>query len=79
MRLKNEKKFILIFQVLNGRFGPSNGLTFASWMAFCVPLMALNLFLAWIWLQVYNWRPNKTRKNSQVKYGFIYNIYLSIT
>jgi hypothetical protein len=35
-------------------------------MAFCVPLMAVNLLLAWVWLQVFHWRPNKAKKTSQV-------------
>lgn len=33
-------------------FPDSEGLNFASWMAFNVPLMLLNCFLAWIWLQI---------------------------
>ena len=27
-------------------------LSFASWMAFCIPLMLVNVIIAWIWLQV---------------------------
>ena len=25
-------------------------LTYASWMGFCVPLMVVNTFLAWLWI-----------------------------
>jgi len=27
-------------------------LSFASWMAFCIPLMLVNVIIAWVWLQV---------------------------
>ncbi|XP_046438107.1 solute carrier family 13 member 5-like isoform X1 [Daphnia pulex] len=37
--------------ILNELYGPAPGLNFASWMAFNIPGMLINTFLAWIWLQ----------------------------
>ena len=31
---------------------PGHPVTFGSWMILCVPLMVVNLALAWIWLQL---------------------------
>ena len=31
---------------------PGHPVTFGSWMILCVPLMVVNLVLAWLWLQV---------------------------
>lgn len=43
---------------LDKLFGSSTGLTFASWMAFAIPAMLVNLFLAWFWLQrLMRWYP----------------------
>merc|ERR1712165_276072 len=50
---------LVVPQVLENRFGDSTGLTFASWMAFAVPLMAINLILSWIWLSYLGWKENK--------------------
>merc|ERR1712062_693809 len=56
---KTSKYFISETQVLENRFGDSTGLTFASWMAFAVPLMSINLILSWIWLSYLGWKENK--------------------
>ncbi|KZS20753.1 Solute carrier family 13 member 4 [Daphnia magna] len=37
--------------ILDELYGSAPGLNFASWMAFNVPGMLINTFLAWIWLQ----------------------------
>lgn len=33
-------------------FGPTTGLNFATWMAFNIPGALINLFLAWLWIQL---------------------------
>ncbi len=35
-------------------FGPKHPLSFVNWMAFSVPLMLINLFLAFVWLSLYD-------------------------
>lgn len=47
---------------MEGRFGDGTGLTFASWMAFCVPVMSINLILSWVWLSYLGWREEKKHK-----------------
>ena len=51
------------FKVLDNRFGPTTGLTFASWMAFAIPVMSVNLVLSWAWLYFQNWVTEKRRKS----------------
>jgi len=47
---------LVVPDTLNQMFGPNTGLTFASWMAFAIPVMLVNAILAWLWLQqVQSW------------------------
>ena len=41
---------LVVPDVLSQNFGPDTGLTFASWMAFAIPLMLVNNIIAWAWL-----------------------------
>ena len=50
---------MIFSQVMENRFGDSTGLTFASWMAFAVPLCFVNLILSWMWLSYLGWKENK--------------------
>merc|ERR1711899_278464 len=56
---------LVVPEVLDNRFGPSTGLTFASWMAFAIPVMSVNLVLSWAWLFFQNWVTEKRRKKKQ--------------
>ena len=38
---------LVVLDILDADYGPGHPLSFASWMVFCVPLMLLNIFLAW--------------------------------
>ena len=53
---------LVVPQVLEGKFGPATGLTFASWMAFAVPVMSVNLILSWLWLTYLGWKDEKRHK-----------------
>ena len=57
--------FFASIKVLDNRFGPATGLTFASWMAFAIPVMSVNLILSWAWLFFQNWVTEKRRKKKQ--------------
>ena len=41
---------LVVPQVMENRFGDNTGLTFASWMAFAVPVMLVNLIISWAWI-----------------------------
>jgi len=44
---------LVVLQTLNSDYGDGKApLSYASWMAFCVPLMLVNTFLAWIWILI---------------------------
>ena len=53
---------LVVPQVLEGKFGENTGLTFASFMAFAVPCMTINLILSWLWLAFLNWKEEKQHK-----------------
>ena len=48
---------------------PGHPVTFGSWMILCVPLMVVNLVLAWLWLQVIYlplpFCPKKTKSDAE--------------
>jgi sodium-dependent dicarboxylate transporter 2/3/5 len=47
---QHEKIFHLFFDARS--FGSATGLNFATWMAFNIPGMLINLMLAWLWIQL---------------------------
>merc|ERR1719189_3486536 len=56
---------LVVPEVLDNRFGPATGLTFASWMAFAIPVMSVNLILSRAWLYFQSWVTEKRRKKKQ--------------
>ena len=62
---------LVVPDVLTKNFGPGNGLSFATWMAFTCPVMILNVILAWAWLQrlqtLYPGWENSPRSAEKVK------------
>jgi len=44
------------------RFGDAHGLTFASWMAFAVPVMCVNLIISWLWISFIGWRQERQHR-----------------
>jgi len=44
---------LVVLSTLNKDYGDGKApLSYASWMAFCVPLMLVNCFLAWVWIMI---------------------------
>jgi len=65
---------LVVLQTLNKDYGEGAApLSYASWMAFCVPLMLLNTLLAWGWIlilqRIYsgNWGNRSREENEKVK------------
>ena len=64
---------ILLQGMLASLFGSETPVNFATWMGFACPIMLVNLFLTWLWLQYYfmgaPWGKNRVNKN---------NLFLSV-
>ena len=62
---------LVVPDVLISNFGQKTGLTFASWMAFAIPVMLVNTVLAWLWLQLLqSWYPGgKNKKGKEQEEG----------
>jgi len=53
---------LVVPQVMENRFGDATGLTFASWMAFAVPVMLVNLIISWVWISFIAWRQERQHR-----------------
>jgi len=53
---------LVVPQVMENRFGDNTGLTFASWMAFAVPVMLVNLIISWAWISFIGWRQERQHR-----------------
>ena len=61
---------LVVLSTLDNDYGSEHPLSYATWMAFAIPLMVLNTFLVWVVLQVIlriSVGPDKTSKKEQAK------------
>ena len=65
---------LVVLSTLNKDYGDGNApLSYASWMAFCVPLMLVNTFLAWLWIivlqkiQTWGEAPRNSDQDAKIK------------
>lgn len=61
---------LVVLSTLNKDYGDGKApLSYASWMAFCVPLMLVNTFLAWLWIlvlrKIQTWGQKESRSSDQ--------------
>lgn len=52
---------LVVPQVMEARFEGSP-LTFASWMAFAIPLCLVNLIISWMWISFIGWRQERQHR-----------------
>ncbi len=55
-----------LYNFLQQVLPPESGINFATWMSFTLPLMTVNLLLAWIWLlQMPRWMSSGRNKDDE--------------
>ncbi|CAG0889918.1 unnamed protein product [Darwinula stevensoni] len=62
---------LVLISVLDRMYGIGTGLNYGTWMAFNIPGMLLNIFIAWLWLQgvlfFIEWRERRNQPKKKVK------------
>ncbi len=66
--------FFLWRQKLEDQFGPGHPLSFPTWMIFSIPLMVLNLVLAFLWLSAFQRIPSWLGRRGKVASGSNYEV-----
>ncbi|CAG0903040.1 unnamed protein product, partial [Darwinula stevensoni] len=60
---------LIFMAILDELYGPDTGLNYGTWMAFSVPGLLLNAFIAWLWLQALfffaQWRERRKHPERQ--------------